>query len=166
VAFPAEKPAYGFHTTRSAHSAGRPSDRAVTNDQSERKSLLKDVSAGKQKGSHTYVFPPRPFRNGLKRTAGPNDFFATSGLFLKESWLRPRAFDLINNCRVQAAHGNISHRKASSPKTRCNPWIPETLMDGYMGCDQARNRVKYSERMKYQTWHLLNLCKQVSGVAA
>jgi len=34
------------------------------------KSLLKDVSAGEQKEtlnwSHTYVFPPRPFRNGLK----------------------------------------------------------------------------------------------------
>ena len=93
--------------------------------------------------------------------AGPNDFFATSGLFLKESRLRPRVFDLINNCRVQAAHGNISHRKASSPKTRCNPWIPETLMDGYMGCDQARNTAReWSTKhgtcliyaSKYQEW--------------
>src|SRR6202012_210010 len=53
------------------------------------KSLLKDVSAGKQKEtlnwSHTYVFPPRPFRNAVKCTwQARMIFFATSGLFLKE----------------------------------------------------------------------------------
>jgi len=35
------------------------------NDRPERTSLLKDMSAGKQK-EDTYVLPPRPFRNGLK----------------------------------------------------------------------------------------------------
>jgi hypothetical protein len=97
--------------------------------------------------------------------AGPTDFFrylwsVSEGVIVKTQ--TAYAFDLINNCRVQAAHGNISHRKVCSPKTRCNPWIPETLMDGYMGYDQARNsRVKYSERMKFQTCHPLYLCKQV-----
>jgi hypothetical protein len=92
------------------------------------------------------VFPPRPFRNGLKCTWQARMIFSllwsvSEGVMVKTQ--TTYAFDLINNCRVQAAHGNISHRKASSPKTRCNPWIPKTLMDGYMGFDQARNRVKY-----------------------
>src|ERR1700722_10513818 len=48
----------------------RLSYRIQHSDKRSVKSLLKDVSAGKQKEtlnwSHTYVFPPRPFRNGLK----------------------------------------------------------------------------------------------------
>jgi hypothetical protein len=28
--------------------------------------------------------------------------------------------DLINNCPIQAAHGDPSHRKGCLPKTRCN----------------------------------------------